>query len=50
MYLRKSNICSFKLDVTENKFHSSTESEVISLDAGLRTDGILVLPSISGIW
>ena len=39
MYLRKSNICHHKLDVS----HSSTEFAVISLDAGLRLDGILAL-------
>ena len=39
MYLRKSNLCS---DVQKQKSvsHNSTESEIISLDAGLRMDGI----------
>ena len=41
----KSYICSNKLDVCEQTSvsHSSTESEIISLDAGLRLDGILAL-------
>ena len=41
-----SYICSNELDVQETKqtsvSHSSTESEIISLDAGLRLDGIPV--------
>ena len=44
MYLlRKSNICSHKSDVQKqtSASHSSTESEIISLDADLRKDGIL---------
>ena len=48
MYLRKPNICSHKLDVQEKQTsvsHSSTESEIVSLDAGLRMDGILALGS-----
>ena len=43
MHFRKSSICSHKMDVQEANIslsHSSTESEVISLDAGLRLDGI----------
>ena len=43
---RKSHICSHKLDVQENKTsvsHSSTESEIISLDSGLRLDGLPAL-------
>ena len=42
----KSYICSNKLDVQETDFsftHSSAEAEVISLDAGLRVDGIPAL-------
>ena len=48
MYLRKPNICSHKLDVQEKQTsvsHSSTESEIVSLDAGLRMDGIFALDS-----
>ena len=40
MYIRMSYICFFLLDVSS---HSSTESEITSLDAGLRTDGLLAL-------
>ena len=46
MHFRKSYICSNKLDVQETNCcftHSSTESEIISLDAGLRLDGLLAL-------
>ena len=42
----KSYICSTQLDVCKKQTsvsHSSTESEVISLDAGLRLDGITAL-------
>ena len=41
----KSYICSNKLDVKKQTSvsHSSTESEIISLDAGLRLDGIPAL-------
>ena len=40
----KSNICTDQLDVQEaNVSHSSTESEIISLDPGLRMDGLLAL-------
>ena len=41
----KSYICSNKLDVQEKTSvsHSSTESEIISLDAGLRLNGIPAL-------
>ena len=49
MYLRESNIRSHKLDFVPTSWvckkqtsvsHSSTESEVIFLDAGLRMDGV----------
>ena len=45
MHLRKSYICSNKLDVQETTAvsHSSTESEIISLDTGLRMDGLPAL-------
>ena len=45
MYFWKSNMCTKKLDVRETDFscHGSTEAEVISLDAGLRMDGIPAL-------
>ena len=48
MYLRKSNICSLELDVHEAhiSIHSSTKSEIISLDGGLRMDGILCSRSL----
>ena len=40
----KSYICSNKLDVQETSVsHSSTESEIISLDTVLRLDGLLAL-------
>ena len=41
MYFRKSNTCFQKLDVQETNvsIHSSTESEMISFDAGLRMGG-----------
>ena len=50
MYFRQSHGCSCKLDVQEadsSPSHSSTESEMISLDAGLRMGFPL---SIFGIW
>ena len=46
MHIRKSYICSNKLDVKKKQTavaHSSTESEIISLDTGLRLDGLLAL-------
>ena len=46
MYFRKSHVCANKLDVQETKgsdSHCSTEHEIISLDAGLRMDGIPAL-------
>ena len=45
MHFRKSNVRANKLDVQEKSSvsHSSTEAEVISLDAGLRMDGIPAL-------
>ena len=43
VYLQESNSRSHKLDVQEANFHISTESEVVSLDAGLRMDGIPAL-------
>ena len=46
MHIRKSCICSNKLDVQRNKLlssHSSTESEIISSDTGLRLDGLPAL-------
>ena len=44
MHLWKSYICSNKLDVQETSVsHSSTESEIISLDTGLRLDGLPAL-------
>ena len=46
MYFRKSNTRLYQLDVQEKKnvsAHSSTESAIILLDAGLRMDGLLVL-------
>ena len=43
MYLQESNTRSLQLDVQEGNFHSSTESEVVSLHAGLRMDGIFAL-------
>ena len=46
MHLRKSNIRFHLLDVQETNVsipHSSTESEIISLDAGLRMDGLPAL-------
>ena len=41
MHFRKSHVCAKKLDVQKQTSvsHSSTEAEVISLDAGLRMDG-----------
>ena len=40
MHIRKSNICSNKLDLQETNSvsHSSTESEIISLDTRLRLE------------
>ena len=44
MHIRKPNICTNQLDVPKaNVSHSSTESEIISLDAGLRMDGLPAL-------
>ena len=46
MRFRKSYICSNMLDVCKKQTsvsHSSTESEIISLDAELRLDGIIAL-------
>ena len=45
MHFWKSYICSNKLDVQETNCvsHSSTESEIISLDTGLRLDGLPAL-------
>ena len=45
MYFWKSYICSNKLDVHEQTAvsHSSTESEIISLDPGSRLDGLVAL-------
>ena len=46
MYFWKSNICTNKLDVQEKQpsvSHSSTESEITSLDTGLRLDGLPAL-------
>ena len=42
MHFWKSNVCSNQFDVQETNF-SSTESEIISLDAGLKLDGIPAL-------
>ena len=52
----KSYICSNKMDVQNQTSvsHSSTESEIISLDAGLRLDGIPALdlwdPIVLVLW
>ena len=46
MHFRKSHVCTNKLDVQETNLsftHSSTEAEIISLDTGLRLDGLLAL-------
>ena len=45
MYFWKQNICPTQLNVQEKTCvsHGSTESEIISLDAGLRLDGIPAL-------
>ena len=43
MHIRKSYICSNKLDVQETNCCFSTESEIISLDTGLRLDGLPAL-------
>ena len=44
MHIRKSYICSNKLCKKQTAVsHSSTESEIISLDTGLRLDGIPAL-------
>ena len=45
MHFWKSYSCSNQLDVQQQTSvsHSSTESEIISLDAGLRLDGIPAL-------
>ena len=53
MYFRKSNrtfvtigwMCKKQTSIS----HSSTESEIISLDAGLRMDGILALDLWDGV-
>ena len=42
MHLRKSHVCANKLDVQETNF-SFTQFQIISLDAGLRMDGIPAL-------
>ena len=39
----KSYVCSNELDVQTAVSHSSTESEIISLDTGLRLDGLPAL-------
>ena len=49
MYFRQPHGCCYKLDVQGADFspsYSSTESLMISLDAGLRMDGIPAL----GLW
>ena len=48
MYLWKSNTISWmcKKKKQTSAYHRSTELEIISLDAGLRMDGILAL----GLW
>ena len=44
LFFRKPNFCLHLLDVQETSAsHSSTESEIISLDAGLRMVGLLAL-------
>ena len=43
MYLQESNIRSRELDVQEANFHSSTESDVVSLLAARRMDGLPAL-------
>ena len=44
MHFRKSHVRASKLDVQETGFsYSSTETEIISLDAGLRMNGIPAL-------
>ena len=44
MYFWKSNVCPSQFDVQQiSVSHSSTESEVISLDVGLRMDGFPAL-------
>ena len=45
MHFRKSHVRANKLDVQEKTSvsHSSTEAEIISLDAGFRMDGIPAL-------
>ena len=43
MYFWKPNICTCQLDVQEAELLSRTESESISLDAGLRMDGFSAL-------
>ena len=50
LHLWKSNFCSISWMCKKQTsvIHSSTESEFISLDAGLRIDGILLL--ICGMW
>ena len=49
MHFRESHICANDLDVQEANCcfsHSSTGAEIISLDAGLRMDGIPALPRL----
>ena len=46
VHIRESHVCANKLDVQETDFrftHSSMEARIISLDAGLRMDGIPAL-------
>ena len=43
VYLQESNIRSHMLDVQEANFHSSTESDVVSLHAARRMDGLPAL-------
>ena len=47
----KSYVCSNKLDVQQQTAvsHSSTESEIISLDTGLRLDGLPALELLDSI-
>ena len=43
VHLQESNIRSHRLDVQEANFHSSTESEAVSLHAARRMDGLPAL-------
>ena len=43
MYFRKPHVRSNQLEKQTSVSHSSTDSEIISLDAGLRLDGITAL-------